>query len=85
MIQSFADTYGTEVTVVGSRAAGTANALSDFDYVISGTSKIQKAARACLPRGIGGGEIGPGGPTGIDIFAPPVNPNLPNITFTPKP
>lgn len=85
-IQQFADKYDVEVTVVGSRAAGTANELSDWDYIISGNSKIRKYARQQLPRGIAGGEIGPRGETGIDVFNAnnsPLNMDKPYITFSP--
>lgn len=89
-IANFAKKNNTEVTVVGSRAAGTAKPTSDFDFVIGGTSKIRKDARKQLPRGSAGGEIDPrtGRETGIDIFNPkkdgPVKTDKPFITFGPK-
>jgi hypothetical protein len=67
-IQDFVNRTGIEVTVIGSRASGTAHANSDFDYLIGGKSRDRQRARRELPRGSGGGEIGPRGETGIDIF-----------------
>ena len=87
-IQAFADKYGVEVKVVGSRAAGTAGPASDFDYIIGGNSKIRAAARRELPRGAAGGEIHPTrGETGIDVFngnQVPLDPTRPHVIITPK-
>ena len=87
-VQNFANKYETTVDVVGSRAAGTATASSDFDYVIGGTSKIRSAARSELPRGQAGGEINNNGvETGIDIFngnKTPTDTSKPYIRFEPK-
>ncbi len=86
-IQRFSDKYGVEVTLTGSRARGTAGPLSDFDYIISGNSKVLKAARRELPRGVAGGETNASGrQTGIDVFRPDERkPTAGDITFTPKP
>src|SRR5205823_3973248 len=88
MIESFADKYEVTVDVVGSRAAGTATATSDFDYVIAANSRIRKFAKFKLPRGIAGGEIGPNGiERGIDVFngnLTPTNTSLPYIRFLPR-
>lgn len=87
-IQAFANKYGEEVTVVGSRAGGTAGPASDFDYIIGGNSKIRAAARRELPRGRAGGEIHPTrGETGIDVFNgnnTPLDPTRPHVIVKPK-
>jgi uncharacterized protein RhaS with RHS repeats len=87
-IQRFADKHGVDVTVVGSRASGTANAASDWDYVIGGNAKIRSAARRELPRGASGGEIGPSGRgSGIDVINAnevPVDKSKPHVPFKPK-
>ena len=42
-IQSFADKYQVDVVIIGSRARGNINSLSDFDYfILGGNAKIQK-------------------------------------------
>jgi hypothetical protein len=87
LIQRFANRRGIEVTVVGSRARGTARADSDYDYVIGGTSRDRSAARRELPRGSAGGEVKNGRETGMDVFngnREPVDPNLPHVTFKPE-
>ncbi|WP_437805225.1 FG-GAP-like repeat-containing protein [Sorangium sp. So ce1078] len=87
-IQDFANRYNTTVTVVGSRATGTAKATSDFDYIIAGNSKIMQAARRSLPRGTAGGEIGASGiESGIDVLNAakyPLDPSRSHIVFSPK-
>src|ERR1043166_4328079 len=66
-IQAFSDRFGAEVNVVGSRAAGTAGPLSDFDYVIGGNASLRNSASYYLARGTAGGEnTASGGATGID-------------------
>ncbi len=87
-IQAFTNRYGTDVTVVGSRASGTAGPMSDFDYLIGGNSRLRANARVQLPRGAAGGEIGPRGETGIDIFnanREALDPTRPHIIFRPQP
>ena len=85
-IQATADKIQQPIHVVGSRAKGTANPLSDWDYVIEGAkSKPRHTARKYLPRGAAGGEIGGCGiESGIDIFTEPLRPDLPHISFFPK-
>jgi hypothetical protein len=88
MIQAFADRYGVTVDVVGSRAAGTATAASDFDYVITGgNSAVRRAARTELPRGTAGGELrSSGAESGRDIFngnITPTDTSRPYIRFVP--
>ncbi|WP_428304807.1 RHS repeat-associated core domain-containing protein [Lacipirellula sp.] len=87
-VQAFADSSGTPVTVVGSRAAGTSHAKSDFDYLIGGNSRVRQNARRVLPRGESGGELGPRGYTGMDVFnsnKAPLDTSLPHIIFNPRP
>jgi Nucleotidyltransferase domain len=86
-IQEFANKFNTEVYVIGSRAAGTATELSDFDYLIGGTSKVRRIARRFLPRGKAGGEMRGSFETGIDIFnanRTPLDHTLPYIKFIPN-
>jgi len=85
-IQAVADKIQQPIHVVGSRAKGTASALSDWDYVIPDVkSKPAHTARKYLPRGVAGGEIAASGrETGIDIFKDALNPDLPHITFNPQ-
>jgi RHS repeat-associated protein len=86
VIQAFANKYGLTVSVVGSRARGTASPLSDFDYVITGANREgRRAAERHLPRGLGGGGIGAGGrESGIDVLRGPLDPAAPSITFFPE-
>ncbi len=82
-IQRFADKRDVEVTVVGSRAAGTSNALSDYDYIVGGNSRKRNHAKRELPSGIDGGAAG----SGIDVFNPkksPFEPSRPHIIFRPR-
>lgn len=62
-VQHVADRYGTTVHLVGSRAAGTATPVSDFDYVIAASHRVRNSAKYFLPRGP---KVGLG--SGIDIF-----------------
>lgn len=87
-IQRFANKHGVDVTVVGSRASGSARADSDWDYVIGGNAKVRKAARRDLPRGTAGGEIKNGRETGIDVFdanREPLDRSRPHVIFKPQP
>ena len=87
-IQRFVDLKQTTVTVVGSRARGTAGPRSDFDYLIAGNSRVRQDARKMLPRGTAGGEIGTRGETGVDIFDQNIKRldlSLPHIIFSPTP
>jgi RHS repeat-associated protein len=85
-VQTVADRIKAPVSVVGSQASGKAGPNSDFDYVIPGAnSKVRHQARRLLPRGTGGGEIGPGGrESGIDIMTGPLDVSRPFVTFSPK-
>lgn len=85
-IQAAADRHGVTVTVVGSRAKGTATAESELEYVLEGgNSRKRHNIKHSLPRGGGGGEIrSTGTPSGKDFFSPPVGKSQPHQTFTPK-
>jgi hypothetical protein len=77
-IQNAATRTNQRITVVGSRARGEAEALSDWDYIVSGPSRQRGRAKTSVPRGNAGGEIGPSGrETGIDWWQD-YNPNAPN-------
>ena len=93
-IQNAANRTGQQITVVGSRANGTATAMSDWDYIFSGASRERISAGSSVPRGAAGGEVNASGvETGIDRFQS-YNPNAPNyqvldpsrphVIFTPK-
>ena len=88
-IQEFVNHRQTPVTVVGSRAGGTANQWSDYDYLVGGNSRTRQKARQQLPRGQSGGETdGMGNPTGIDLWNAnevPLDPSRPHIIFNPAP
>jgi hypothetical protein len=77
-IQNAANRTGTEITVVGSRSTGTANVLSDWDYIVpAGTrSKTINSLKSSLPEGIKGGY-------GQDLFRGQLEANKPYITFKP--
>ncbi|GIF06909.1 hypothetical protein Asi03nite_44470 [Actinoplanes siamensis] len=62
--------------MVGSRAGGTANPASDWDYILSGPSRARGRAANSLRRGTGDGE---GSGRGRDIFQD-YNPNAPAYT-----
>jgi RHS repeat-associated protein len=79
-IQNAATRIGEQISLVGSRAAGTATAASDWDYVINGTSKALNSVSGSLP---GAGNIGQGVLKNIDIFRGALNEALPSITFFP--
>ena len=93
-IQNAADRTGQQITVIGSRAGGTADAMSDWDYIFSGPSAARHSAASSVPIGNAGGAIrASGAESGIDIFqsynpAAPgyqvLDPNLPHVIFTPK-
>ncbi|MER7141303.1 polymorphic toxin-type HINT domain-containing protein [Streptomyces sp. NPDC000341] len=55
-IQNAADKAGQPVVVVGSRANGSANSASDWDYILSGPSRSRHSQQSSLPRGTGDGE-----------------------------
>ncbi len=82
-IQDFADKYGTDVTVVGSRAkkVGGNGSESDWDYIVSNPpGKLRKRGSRDLPKGRTGGEMG----SGQDFLDGPLDPERPYITFSPN-
>ncbi len=87
-IQNAANKTNQEITVVGSRASGTATSTSDWDYIMSGNSKQIHSVKNSVPRGTQGGEINSmGNETGIDIWSNkknPVDTSLPHVIFEPK-
>ncbi|MBN2444388.1 MAG: hypothetical protein JXJ04_23700, partial [Spirochaetales bacterium] len=75
-IQNAANRTGQEITVIGSRANGTATVASDWDYILSGNSAQRHSAASSLPKGTGGGELyNPG----IDLWQS-YNSNAPGYT-----
>jgi len=87
-IQNAANRTNQRITVVGSRANGTANEMSDWDYVMSGNSAQRHSAASSVPRGVAGGEYD----FGIDIFTDnprspfytPIDKSKPHVTFNPQ-
>ena len=80
-IQNAATRINKPITVVGSRAKGTAGAYSDLDYVIPGlNSKNWSTIKNSIP---GARSVLDNTPRNIDIFKGPVNTNLPHITIYP--
>jgi hypothetical protein len=80
-IQNAADRIGHPISLVGSRASGTAGAYSDWDYVITGIkSSTKHSVSSSLPRGAT--EFGVG--RQIDIFTGQLDDTLPYITFFPR-
>ncbi len=70
------------ITIVGSRAKGTAGALSDWDYVIPGlNSKNWSKIKNSLP---GSRSFMDNTPRNIDIFKGPVDLTKPHIIINPK-
>lgn len=83
-IQNAANRTKQDITVVGSRAGGTASPISDWDYVMSGNARQRHSAKSSVPKGIAGGEQNSlGNETGIDIFSGSISTNSPYITSPP--
>ncbi|WP_279039450.1 nucleotidyltransferase domain-containing protein [Butyricimonas paravirosa] len=81
-IENAATRIGKEIHLVGSRAKGTANAYSDWDYVIEGiTNKNWKKIKNSLP---GAKSFLDNTPRRIDLFKVPLDVTKPYITFYPK-
>jgi hypothetical protein len=78
-IQAVATRTNQTITVVGSRAAGTAGRASDWDYILSGLAKARHFAQRFLPRG----PAGTGSSKGIDVIPGPVDPSRPHVIFKP--
>lgn len=93
-IQNAANRTGQRITVVGSRAAGTAGLASDWDYIFSGPSRARHSARSSVRRGRAGGEVNVmGRETGIDVFQDynpnawnwnTLDPSRPHVIFEPQ-
>ncbi|NKX88018.1 RHS repeat-associated core domain-containing protein [Nocardia coubleae] len=80
-IQNAANLRGVEISVVGSRAAGTSHGYSDWDYVISDiNSRTRSRIQGSLPQGPH--ELGAG--RRIDIFTGRLVDGEPYITFYPN-
>ena len=82
-IQNAANRTGVQITVVGSRAGGTAGPLSDWDYVVpkETASRTIHSLSSSLPEGF----RSLGEPRHQDFFRGSVNQNDPFITFNPQP
>jgi hypothetical protein len=80
-IQGAADRTGIQITVVGSRADGSAGPVSDYDYVLSGgTARDRRSLKNALPAG----PRGLGEPRNQDFHPEPVDIARPYITFMPR-
>jgi hypothetical protein len=89
-IQNAATRTKQQIIVVGSRAEGTANSISDWDYIFTGNSAQRHSAASSVPRGVAGGELNR---PGIDILQN-YNPNAinyfeldvtrPHVVFMPE-
>ena len=64
-IQNAANRTHQNITVIGSRANGTAGPYSDWDYIMSGNSAQRHSAASSVPCGLCGGANN----SGIDIFS----------------
>lgn len=81
-IQNIARKYSLEISVVGSRAKGTANARSDWDYIITGgNSKTRSSALFQLPKNLSAVKNGVVRPGSEILKGVSLDPNLPHITF----
>lgn len=84
-IQNAANKIQKPINVVGSRAKGTAGALSDWDYVVEGlNANIRGKIKNSLPKGLGGGELTGSQWSGIDILKGPLDKARSYIPFFPK-
>ncbi|THD30158.1 hypothetical protein [uncultured Flavobacterium sp.] len=80
-IQNAATRINKPITVVGSRASGTAKAYSDWDYVVPGLkSKNWSTIKNSLP---GSRSTLDNTPRNIDIFKGPLDPTKPHIIINP--
>ncbi len=81
-IQNAANAIGKPINLVGSRASGTANAASDWDYVIDG---LTNANRNTIKNSLPGAPIRADQvPRTIDFLKPPLDTTLPYVPFTPN-
>ncbi|MEF2148461.1 RHS repeat-associated core domain-containing protein [Aquilutibacter rugosus] len=81
-IQNAANRSGVTITVVGSRAAGTARSNSDWDYVVDSNSKTRSKLSRSLP---GAGNLNEGQRPNIDVFRGEVDKSRPYIEVKPEP
>ncbi len=83
-IQNAANRSGASITVVGSRASGTARANSDWDNILSGG----RGTQVCTPRDVRNslpeGPRGLGEPRNQDFLRGPIDTSKPYITFLPR-
>lgn len=82
-IQNAANRTGTEISVVGSRARGTANPNSDWDYVLPPGTR--GSTRHSLSSSLPEGPRSLGEPRNLEFFVEPLDTARPFITFTPAP
>ncbi len=82
-IENAATRINKPITVVGSRAKGTAGAYSDWDYVIPElNSKNWSTIKNSLP---GSRSVLDNTPSNIDIFKGSLDPTKPHIIINPRP
>lgn len=81
-IQNAANRIEQTVSLVGSRAAGTATAASDWDYVVNANASTRNSVSRSLP---GAGNLQEGVRPNIDVFKGQVDKSRPYIEFNPKP
>jgi RHS repeat-associated protein len=82
-IENAATRINKPITVVGSRASGTAKAYSDWDYVIPGlNSRKWSSIKNSLP---GARSVLDNTPRNIDIFKGPLDVTKPHIIINPQP
>ena len=89
-IQNAATSKGVTITVVGSRASGTSNRFSDWDYILGGANSSRRhGVKNSIPRGHSGGEYN----SGIDFFQnytpgipgySKLRPDDPHVIFVPQ-
>lgn len=80
-IQNAANRSGQEISVVGSRAGGTAKSTSDWDYVIDANAKTRNSLSRSLP---GAGNTAEGIRPNLDVFKGRVDETRPFIRFFPE-
>jgi hypothetical protein len=77
-IQNAANRSGLTIILIGSRAAGTALEMSDYDYiVIGGNARVRHSLRGSLPAGFGA----LGQPRNQDLHPGPLDVSRPHIIF----
>lgn len=81
-IQNAANRTDTTITVVGSRANGTAGANSDWDFVLP--KDTPRSTRRSLSSSLPEGPRGIGEPRNQDFFMEPIDTTKPHISFPPR-